>query len=128
MRRLLIPGVLSTLLALNAGAALAASNSLAGTWAAAFASHPIKLQLTGSGSSYKGTYSFNLATVVKGKVKNTTESVPVKVSEATKNKQVHVTITFTKSKATILCGLSKNTLICRPLVGTTPIVFTHSGH
>ena len=128
MRRFLIPGVLSAVLALNAGAALAASNSLAGTWVATYATHPIKLKLTGSGSSYKGTYSFNSATVVKGKVKNTIEALPIKVTEATKNKQVHVTITLTKSKATILCGLSKNTLVCRPLVGTTPIVFTHSSH
>jgi len=128
MRRLLIPGLLSVMLAVNAGAAFAASSSLSGTWVATFARHPIKLQLKGSGASYQGTYSFNSATVVKGKARNTITAVPVKVHEATKNHIVQVTITLTKTRGVISCALAKDTLTCRPLFGTTPIIFKHASH
>lgn len=125
MRRLLIPALLGTALAFGAGSALAAAPSLAGTWTGTFAAHPIKLQLAGSAASYHGTYSYNEATVIKGKVKNHMVSVPVKASLVTKNKVVRVTLSFTKTRETTACVLAKNTLTCQATFGTLPIVFKH---
>ncbi|MGH2347674.1 MAG: hypothetical protein ACRDG4_20800, partial [Chloroflexota bacterium] len=85
----------------------------------------IKLVLKGSGTKYEGTYSYNSATVVKGKVKNQTLSVPVKAVMSTKKKIVHVTLTFTKTKAVSQCVLAKQTLSCQGSFGSVPIVFKH---
>jgi hypothetical protein len=126
MRRLLIPALFSAALALNAGAALAASPSLVGSWTTTFSGHPIKLQLKGSGTSYTGTYASNSATVVKGKVKNTTVTVPVKAVMSTKKNVVHVVLTFTKTKNAVQCVLAKEVLTCQPAFGSLPIVFKHS--
>lgn len=126
MRRLLIPALISAALALNAGAASAAGPSLAGNWTATFAGHPIKLQLKGSGSNYKGTYASNSATIVKGKVKNTTMTVPVTALMSTKKNVVHVVLTFTKTKTMSQCVLAKNVLTCQAAFGSLPIVFKHT--
>jgi len=126
MRRLLIPALFCAALALDAGAASAASPSLAGTWTTTFAGHPIKLQLKGSGSTYQGTYASNSATVVKGKVKNTTVTVPVKAVMSTKKNVVHVVLTFTKTKNTSQCVLAKEVLTCQAAFGSLPIAFKHS--
>jgi hypothetical protein len=125
MRRLLIPGLITAALALNAGAALAASPSLTGNWTAKVGAHPIKLVLKGSGTKYAGTYSFNSATVVKGKVKNQLLTVPVKAVMSTKKKVVHVTLTFTKTRTISQCVLAKQSLTCQASFGAVPIVFTH---
>ena len=126
MRRLLLPALLSAAAALNAGAAFAASPSLTGSWVATFSGHPIKLQLKGSGNSYQGTYASNSATIVKGKVKNQTVTVPVKAVMSTKNKVIHVTITFTKTKNLTQCVLAKEILTCQAAFGSLPIVFKHA--
>jgi len=126
MRRLLIPVLFSAALALNSGATLAASPTLAGTWTTTFSGHPIKLQLKGSGSTYQGTYASNSATIVKGKVKNTTVTVPVKAVMSTKKNVVHVVLTFTKTKNTSQCVLAKEVLTCQAAFGSLPIVFKHT--
>jgi hypothetical protein len=125
MRRLLIPGLITAALALNSGAALAASPSLTGNWTATVGNHPIKLVLKGSGTKYTGTYSYNSATVVKGKVKNQILTVPVKAVMSTKKNVVHVTLTFTKTKAISQCILAKTSLSCQASFGAVPIVFKH---
>jgi hypothetical protein len=126
MRRLLIPALCSAALAFNAGAALAASPSLAGNWTTTIGGHPIKLQLKGSGADYTGTYASNSATVVKGKVKNTAVIVPVKAVMSTKKNVVHVVLTFTKTKNTSQCVLAKEVLTCQAAFGGLPIVFKHT--
>ena len=83
-----------------------AATGLAGTWVAKSPSGKVVLKLRGSGKSYRGTYA------ARGK----TSRVTVRLSTADGAGQV--TLTFTASNRSTLCGLLGHRLMCVADTGT----------
>jgi hypothetical protein len=83
-----------------------AATGLAGTWVAKSPSGKVVLKLRGSGKSYRGTYG------VGGK----TSRVTVRLSNADGAGQV--TLTFTATHRSTLCGLVSHRLMCVADTGT----------
>jgi hypothetical protein len=83
-----------------------AAGGLAGTWVAKGPSGKVVLNLRGSGTSYRGTYGAG------GK----TSRVTVRLSNADGAGQV--TLTFTATDRSTLCGLVSHRLMCAATTGT----------
>jgi hypothetical protein len=83
-----------------------AATSLGGTWVARAPGGKVVLKLHGSGSSYRGTYRAG------GK----TSRVTVRLSNA--DGAAQVTLTFTATKRSTLCGLVSRRLMCAGDTGT----------
>jgi hypothetical protein len=97
--------------AVLAGAAVAGiASGMKGTWVASGPSGKLTLKLMGSGASYHGT----LTTVAGGK--RTVAKVTGRFDNADGAKQL--TLTFTATKRTSLCGLVGPKLYCQLGSGT----------
>jgi hypothetical protein len=83
-----------------------AAAGLAGTWVATSPSGKVVLKLRGSGKSYRGTYGTG------GK----TSPVTVRLSSADGAGQL--TLTFTSTRRSTLCGLVNHRLMCAAPTGT----------
>jgi hypothetical protein len=83
-----------------------AATGLTGTWVATSPSGKVVLKLRGSGKSYRGTYGTG------GK----TSRVTVRLSNADGAGQV--TLTFTATHRSTLCGLVSHRLMCAADTGT----------
>ena len=97
---------------LLATASASAATGVKGTWVASGPSGKVVLKLRGSGTSYWGTY------VAGGRVSHVT----VHLSNADGAGQV--TLTFTATHRSTLCGLVNARLMCAGNTGT--IVFAHA--
>ena len=97
---------------LLAATTASAATALRGTWVATSPSGKVVLKLRGSGKSYRGTYAAG------GKV----SQVTVRLSNADGAGQV--TLTFTATHRSSLCGLVKARLFCSASTGT--LVFAHA--
>jgi hypothetical protein len=97
--------VVSTVALLVVAPGLAAAG-LAGTWVASSPSGKVVLKLRGSGKTYGGTYGAG------GK----TSRVTVRLSNADGAGQV--TLTFTATHRSTLCGLVSHKLMCAAPTGT----------
>jgi hypothetical protein len=93
----------ATLLTVRAGLA---ATGLAGTWVAKSPAGKVVLKLRGSGESYRGTYGAG------GK----TSAVVVRLSRADGAGQV--TLTFTATHRSSVCGLVSHRLMCAADTGT----------
>ena len=82
------------------------ATGLAGTWVATSPSGKVVLKLRGSGTSYRGTYGAG------GKISRVT----VRLSNADGAGQV--TLTFTATHRSTLCGLVSHRLMCAAETGT----------
>jgi hypothetical protein len=97
---------------LLAAASASAATGVKGTWVASGPGGKVVLKLRGSGTSYLGTY------VAGGRVSRVT----VRLNNADGAGQV--TLTFTATHRSTLCGLVNARLMCAGNTGT--IVFTHA--
>lgn len=97
---------------LLAAAPASAATVLKGTWVATSPSGKVVLKLRGSGKSYRGTYA------ARGKV----SQVTLRLSNADGAGQV--TLTFTATHRSSLCGLVNGRLFCAASTGT--LVFAHA--
>ena len=106
-----VAAIRTSALAFSAAGLLAATSGLAatglaGTWVATSPSGKVVLKLRGSGKSYRGTYGAG------GK----TSHVTVRLSNADGAGQV--TLTFTATNRSTLCGLVSHKLMCAADTGT----------
>jgi hypothetical protein len=97
---------------LFASASASAATTLNGTWVATSPSGKVELHLRGSGKSYRGTY------VAGGK----TSKVTVRLSNA--DGAGEVTLTFTSTHRSSLCGMVGGRLMCA--AGTGTLVFARA--
>jgi hypothetical protein len=106
-----VTAIRTSALAVSAAGLLAvspalAATGLAGTWVATSPSGKVVLKLRGSGKSYRGTYATD------GK----TSRVTLRLSNADGAGQV--TLTFTATNRSTLCGLVSRKLMCAVDTGT----------
>lgn len=102
--------------ALAVTGAAAGATSMKGTWVASGPTGKMTLKLAGSGSSYHGT----LTTVAGGK--KTVSKVKGRFDNADGAKQL--TLTFTATHRTSMCGLVGTKLYCQ--LGTGTAAFTRA--
>jgi hypothetical protein len=108
--------MLCSAVALVAAGAAAGATGMKGTWVASGPSGKMTLKLAGAGSSFHGT----LTTVAGGK--KTISGVKGRFDNADGAKQL--TLTFTASHRTSLCGLVGAKLYCQ--LGTGTATFSHA--
>lgn len=129
MRRFSVASLLVAVAMLWGGTA-AYAQSLSGLWTANYNKIPIELKLTGSGNTYKGTYT-QIFTVIDKKTHKTKvirNAVNVTATTAVIKNITTVNLTFVlPTKITAPCSLHGTILKCYAPMASKFITFTKHG-